>query len=163
MQVWVLGWEEPLEEGMATCFRILPWRMPWTEELGGLQSMELQRVGHDWSDLAAATHVKEYTIEEQENSNHRNRNKISLSNQTRNYTSILKILSPQGKNIIVYNSELKEASQVVLAVKNSPANAGDIRDRGSILGQEDPLEKVMATHSSILAWRIPRTKEPGGL
>ena len=52
---------------------------------------------------------------------------------------------------------------MVLAVKNSPANAGDIRDRGSILGQEDPLEKVMATHSSILAWRIPRTKEPGGL
>ena len=31
------------------------------------------------------------------------------------------------------------------------------------LGQEDPLEKGMATHSSILAWRIPRTEEPGGL
>ena len=31
------------------------------------------------------------------------------------------------------------------------------------LGQEDPLEKEMATHSSILAWRIPRTEEPGGL
>ena len=30
------------------------------------------------------------------------------------------------------------------------------------LGQEDPLEKEMATHSSILAWRIPRTEEPGG-
>ena len=32
-----------------------------------------------------------------------------------------------------------------------------------LLGQEDPLEKGMATHSRILAWRIPRTKEPGGL
>ena len=31
------------------------------------------------------------------------------------------------------------------------------------LGQEDPLEKRMATHSSVLAWRIPRTEEPGGL
>ena len=45
-------------------------------------------------------------------------------------------------------------------VKNLPANAGDA---GLILGQEDPLEKEMATHSSILAWRIPWTEEPGGL
>ena len=44
-------------------------------------------------------------------------------------------------------------------VKNLPANA---EDTGS-LGQEDPLEKEMATHSSILAWRIPRTEEPGVL
>ena len=43
------------------------------------------------------------------------------------------------------------------------ANAGDVRDVGSIPGSEDPLEKGMATHSSIFAWRIPRTEEPGGL
>ena len=36
------------------------------------------------------------------------------------------------------------------------------QDSGWILGQEDPLEKEMATHSSILAWRIPWTEEPGG-
>jgi len=48
-------------------------------------------------------------------------------------------------------------------VKNLPANAGDARDTGSILGCEDPLEKEMATHSSILAWKIPWTEEPGGL
>ena len=48
-------------------------------------------------------------------------------------------------------------------VKNLPANTGDIRDVGSVPGQEDPLEKGMATHSSILAWRIPWTEEPGGL
>ena len=48
-------------------------------------------------------------------------------------------------------------------VKNLPANARDIRDTGSILGQEAPLEKEMATHSSILAWKVPWTKEPGGL
>ena len=41
-------------------------------------------------------------------------------------------------------------------VKNSPANEGD-------MGQEDPLEKEMATHSSILAWEIPWTEQPGGL
>ena len=45
-------------------------------------------------------------------------------------------------------------------VKNLPANAGDI---GSIPWWEDPLEGGMATHSSILAWRIPRTEELGGL
>ena len=43
-------------------------------------------------------------------------------------------------------------------IKNLPANAGDL---GSILGQDEPLEKEMATHSSILAWRIPWTEEPG--
>ena len=48
-------------------------------------------------------------------------------------------------------------------VKNLSASAGDIRDLGSILGQKDPLEKVMANQSSILAWRIPWTEEPGGL
>ena len=44
-------------------------------------------------------------------------------------------------------------------VRNPLATAGDIRD----VGREDPLEKEMATHSSILAWRIPWTEEPGGL
>ena len=48
-------------------------------------------------------------------------------------------------------------------VKNPPANEGDIRDVDLICGQEDPLEEGMATHSNILAWRIPRTEEPGRL
>ena len=47
-------------------------------------------------------------------------------------------------------------------VKNLPVNARDARDVGLIPG-EDPLEKEMSTHSSILAWEIPGTKEPGGL
>ena len=55
------------------------------------------------------------------------------------------------------------ASQVGLVVKNPPANAGDARDSGFDLGQEDALEKELATHSNILAWRIPWTEEPGGL
>jgi len=41
-------WEDPLEEGMATHSSILVWRIPWTEEPGGLQAMGLQRVRHDW-------------------------------------------------------------------------------------------------------------------
>jgi len=48
-ETWVrsLGWEEPLEEGMATHSSILAWRILWAEEPGGLQSMGSQRVGQD--------------------------------------------------------------------------------------------------------------------
>ena len=49
--VWSLGWEDPLEEGMATHTSFLAWRIPWTEE-PGRSSIGLHRVGHDWSDLA---------------------------------------------------------------------------------------------------------------
>ena len=51
-----LGWEVPLEKGMAIHSSILAWRIPWTEKPGGLQSVESQRVGHDW---ATNTH---YTV-----------------------------------------------------------------------------------------------------
>ena len=46
-QVRSLGWEDALEKGMGTLSSILTWKIPWTEELGGLQSTGLQRVGHD--------------------------------------------------------------------------------------------------------------------
>ena len=48
-ETWVqsLGWDDPLEKGMATHSSILARRIPWTEEPGRLQSMGLQRVGHD--------------------------------------------------------------------------------------------------------------------
>ena len=46
-QVQSLGMEDPLEKGMATHSNILAWRIPWTEEPGGLQFMESQTVGHD--------------------------------------------------------------------------------------------------------------------
>ena len=48
-ETWVqsLGQEDPLEKGMATHSGILAWRIPWTEEPGGLQSVRLQRAGHD--------------------------------------------------------------------------------------------------------------------
>ena len=49
-------------------------------------------------------------------------------------------------------ASLSGATQVVSAEKNPPAKAGD---KGCILGQEDPLEKGMTTHCSVLAWRIP--------
>ena len=50
-ETWVqfLGWEDPLEKGMATHSNILAWRILWTEEPGGLQSMGSQRLGQDWA------------------------------------------------------------------------------------------------------------------
>ena len=46
-QICSLGWKDPLQKGMAIHSSILAWRVPWTEEPGRLQSMELQRAGHD--------------------------------------------------------------------------------------------------------------------
>ena len=51
-----LGWEDTLEEGMSIHSSILAWRIPWTEESGGLQSIGSHRVGHDKSDLVHSTH-----------------------------------------------------------------------------------------------------------
>ena len=57
-KTWVqsLGWEDPLVKGMATHSSILAWRISWTEETGGLQSIGSQRVGHD---RATNTHMLE--------------------------------------------------------------------------------------------------------
>ena len=57
----------------------------------------------------------------------------------------------------------KGASQGALVVKNLSVNAKYIRDAVPSLGQEHSLEEGMTTYSSVLAWRIPWTQEPGGL
>ena len=54
--VWSLGWEDPLEEDMATHSSILAWRIPMEEEPGGLQSMGSQRVRHDWVTKPSTQH-----------------------------------------------------------------------------------------------------------
>ena len=108
--VWSLGWEDPLEEGLAAHSNILAWRISWMEEPGRLQSMASQRVGHDWP-------------------------------QKQQHTYMWGFLAAQ-------------------MVKSLPAMQ---ETWVSSLGQVDPLEKGMATFSSILTWRIPWTEEPGGL
>ena len=56
-ETWIqsLGWEDLLEEGMATHSSVLAWKIPWTEEPGGLQSMRSQWIRHNW----AHTHIQE--------------------------------------------------------------------------------------------------------
>ena len=51
MRVQSLGLEDPLEKSMATHSSILAWKIHWTKEPGGLQSKELQKVGHNWAIL----------------------------------------------------------------------------------------------------------------
>ena len=53
-ETWVpsLGWEDPLMKEENAYSSVLAWKIPWTEDPGGLQSIALQRVGHDCSDLA---------------------------------------------------------------------------------------------------------------
>ena len=111
--VWSQGREDPLEKEMASHASTLAWKIPWTEEPGGLQPMGSQRVRHDWV------------------------TSLSLS------------------LFIVYLG-LSDDS----VVKNPPAMQ-EMWVRS--LGWEDGLEEDMATHSSIPAWRVPWTEEPGGL
>ena len=60
IQVLLLGREDPLEKEMVTLSSILAWRIPWTEEPDGLQSMGLQRVGYDWEANTDMTHKKKF-------------------------------------------------------------------------------------------------------
>ena len=52
-----LGWEDPLEKEMASHYRTIAWKIPWTEEPGRLQSTGSQRVGHDWATSLSAIRV----------------------------------------------------------------------------------------------------------
>ena len=78
---------------------------------------------------------------------------------------LLSIFSVENSLFYIYNilnlfTKYQGASLVAQSVKNLPAMQ---ETQVQFLGQEDPLEKEMATHSSILAWRIPWTEEPGRL
>ena len=71
--------------------------------------------------------------------------------------------SPWGHEESDTTEPLHFTSQVVLVVKNLPANAGDIEMQVRSLDREDPLEEDMVTYSSILAWRVLWREEPGRL
>ena len=68
-----------------------------------------------------------------------------------------------NNGVINYKLIFSWASQVVLVVKNLPTNAGDAREEGSVPGSGRCPGEEMASHSSILTWKIPWTEEPGGL
>ena len=152
-QVQAFGWENPLEQGMATHSSILAWRTPWTEKPCGLQSMGLQRVTHNWAtNTLSLLNFKDtvffFLIEGCDS--------FALS------TSISSVFEQHLLTLCIHvtfwvlskyfkPSHQHPASSVG---KQSTCHAGD---PSSIPGSGDSLEKRKATHFSILGWRIPWT------
>ena len=144
---------------MAPHSSTLAWKLPWAEEPGGLQSMGLLRVGHDWSTSLSLFTFMHWRRKWQptpvflpgESQGQGSLVGCLLWGRTESDTTEVKC-SNSSSNVILW------ASLVAQLVKNLPAMQETL---AWFLGQEDPLEKGMATHSSILAWRIPWTEEPG--
>ena len=137
-----------LEKEMATHSSVLAWRIPWTGDPGGLLSMGLHRVGHEWSDSAAAAATEPY----EGLPYHSSVGKESACNAG-DPGSIPGSERSAGEGI-GYPLQYSRASFVAQLVKNLPTMRETwVRS----LGWEDPLEKGKATHSIILTWRIPWT------
>ena len=130
---------------MATHSSILAWRIPGMGETGGLLSIGSHRVGHDWSNLAAAAKQCQWV--------------------THCFLLLLYYVCFVSFCLVSFSVKWDSfrktgASLVAQRLKCLPP----MRETWVwSLGQEHPLEKDMATHSSILAWRIPWTEDPGRL
>ena len=134
-----------LEEEMATHSSVLAWRIPGTGEPSGLPSLGSHRVGHDWSDLAAAAAA------------------VGMCSITQG-AQLCALWWPRGVGWLRGGRLKKERLRpMAQQVKNPPANAGDTRDSDLIPGLGRPLEKEMVLYSSIISWKIAWTEEPGGL
>ena len=114
------------ENSMAPHSSTLAWKIPWTEEPGRLQSMGLQRVGHDWATSLHYTYIWKWQP-----------TPVFLPGESCGQGSLVGCLLSMGLHRVGH--------------------------AWSALACIHALEKEMATHSSILAWRIPGTEESGGL
>ena len=132
-RVQSLGWEDLLEKEMATHSSILAWKIPWTEKPGRLQSLESQRVGHDWA------------------------TSLSLSFQQ---IELLKLDTHMYKNEVSVLLNTIRASLVAQLVKNPLVNAGD---SGLILGLGRPPEEGKGSPPQYSCLENPVDREPGGL
>ena len=129
-----------LEKEMATHSSVLAWRIPGMGEPGGLPSMGLHRVGHDWSDLAAALSGSRVSLDLV----------IELRRRLWHPIPVLLPGKSHGWRSLVGCSPWVAKSWTWLS---------DF----TFTFHFHALEKETATHSSVLAWRIPGTGEPGGL
>ena len=152
-----------LNIAMAPHSSTLAWKIPWTEEPGRLQSMGSLTVRHDW-----ATSLSLFTFMHWwrkcnplqcfclENPRDGGACWAAVYGVTQSRTRLKQLSSSSS----IYPPQYSWTSLVAQMVKNLPAMRETwVRS----LVWEDPLEKGMATHSSILAWRIPWTEEPGRL
>ena len=120
--IWSLGQEDPLEKGMATHSSILAWRIPWTEEPGGLQSMKSQRVGHNWAtntQESCRKTEKENTAlvfkeKEMDNESYKPERHFSFQNILRQMTLVSQwaIISPSLKDSTAVNTYINLQMQL---------------------------------------------------
>ena len=136
----------------------LAWEIPWVEEPHRLQSMGLRRVRHDWA--TSLSRIGE---------GNGNPLRCSCLENPRDggawWAAVYGVAQSRTRLKWHGSSSSSSSSKGLTGVfrakiKNLPAMW---EARVGSLGWEDPLEKEMATHSSIFAWRIPWTKEPGRL
>ena len=142
-ETWVqsLGWEDSLKKGKATHSSILTWRIPRTSPWG-LTTHMLSNIyeSSKWTACFNPLHSAFWEWDPSQEA--------------------LKLLQPFKLQQLLKKNW---ASQMVPVVKNLPASAGDIRDAGSTPGLGRSPGGKPSNHSSILAWRIPWTEEPGVL
>ena len=143
------------EKAMATHSSTLAWKIPWTEESGRLQSMGSWRVRHDWATSLSLSCIGE---------GNGNPLQCSCLENPRDggawWAAIYGAAQSRTRLRWLSSSNHAKGFPGPQRLKRMPAMWETwVRS----LGWEDPLEKEMATHSSILAWRIPWMEEPGGL
>ena len=144
---------------MAPHSRTLAWKISWAEEPGRLQSMGSRRVGHDW-----ATSLSLFTFTHWRRK--RQPTPVFLPGESQGRWSLMGCRL--GSDKVGHDwSNLAAAAAALTSLKCGKEPACQCRRLGEkwvwSLGQEDPMKEGIATHSSILAWRIPWTEEPGEL
>ena len=164
-QVRSLGWEDPLEKEMATHSSIPAWRIPWTEEPGGLQSTGSQRVRHDW-----ATYITIYMKYHLQQKKILTFLKFSFNFTYRIHCSFVKLtviwscificfLLTYSLFSIDYRPHESRDLFVLLSLHHLDHTAW----HRAAVNNHLLVEKEMATHSSVLAWRISWTEKPSRL
>ena len=145
---------------MAPHSSTLAWKIPWTEEPGRLQSMGSLKVGHDWATslwLFTFMHWRKWQP-----------TPVFLPGESQGWRGLVgcRLWGRTESDTTEVDLAAAAAAMRYLGFpggSDGKESACSAQDLIWSLGQEDPLEKGMATHFSISAWRIPWTEEPGGL
>ena len=137
---------------MAPHSSTLAWKIPWMEEPCGLQSMGSWRVGHNWATSLSLFTFMHWRRKWQPTP-------MFLPGESQGWGSQVGCCRWVAQS----QTGLKQLSSSSSSRSVGKESACKTGDQGSIPEWEDPLEKEMTTHSSILAWRIPWKEEPGRL
>ena len=129
------------------------WKIPWTEEPGGLQSMGSLRVGHEWATSLSLFTFMHWRRKWQPTP-------VFLPGESQGQGNLMGCRL-WGRTESDTAEATQQQQQQALVVMNLPANAEETQ--GQSLGQKYPLEEDMGTFSHFLAWRFPWAGEPGRL